>query len=84
MYNILFAVYTQDFVFLSRLFLHLLHQTVVMEQAEIHHDFDQKMRGYISTGPTDQTFMLLEQFFKHLPPDGKQNLGVLLIRSFVN
>lgn len=46
-----------------------------MGQAELHHDFGQKMRGYISTELNDDTVMLLEQMFKHLPSKGKQNLA---------
>ena len=46
-----------------------------MGQVELQHDFGQKMRGYIPTGPADDTTMLLMQMFKHLPPEGKQNLA---------
>lgn len=45
-----------------------------MEHAELSPVFDQKLRGYICTGPIDDTAMLLEQLFKHLPSEGERNL----------
>lgn len=40
----------------------------------LHRDFERKILGYTPSGPTDDTVLLLEQMFKHLPSEGKQNL----------
>ena len=58
--------------------LRLLHAIGAMGQVDLQHDFGQKkkkMRGYIPTGPGDGTVVFLSQMFKHLTPEGKQNLA---------